>query len=94
MLRWPAQSLAGVPDHACPHSLPHSKRRTGRTRRIGKAWRKALHGSAALTLLLCGAAHADATLPNGGRVVLGSADLSSAPGDNGESATSPKAAPI
>lgn len=66
-----------------PHSLPHSKRRTGRTRRIGKAWRKALHGSAALTLLLCGAAHADATLPNGGRVVLGSADLSSAPGDNG-----------
>ena len=66
------------------HSLPHSKRRAGKTCRTGKAWRKALQGSAALTLLLCAAAaHADAALPAGGRVVLGSADLSSAPGDNG-----------
>ena len=76
------------------HSLPHSRRRAGKTRRIGKTWRNTLQGSAALTLLLCAPPRADAALPTGGRVVLGSADLSSAPGDNGESATSPKAARI
>ena len=56
MLRWPAQSLAGVPDHACTTFLPHSRRRAGKTRRIGKTWRNTLQGSAALTLLLCAAA--------------------------------------
>ena len=95
MLRWPAQSLAEFRIMHAQHSLPHSRRRAGKTRRIGKTWRNTLQGSAALTLLLCAAAaHADAALPTGGRVVLGSADLSSAPGDNGESATSPKAARI